>query len=106
MEKVTKLIKTMDPYNFAYYQYELGNEQYGNYDDLEIWKSVEGRDYQDELFGRTGLQKQYNVNVSGGSKEIKYNVGFSHNDEKSIMLGSGYAKNNVNAKSMLHLTNG
>ena len=97
-KKVTKLIKTMDPYNYAYYQYELGNDAYGNYDDLDIWKSIEGRDYQDELFGRTGLLKQYNVNVSGGSKEIKYNVGFSHNDEKSIMLGSGYAKNNVNAK--------
>ena len=58
-KKVTKLIKTMDPYNYAYYQYELGNDAYGNYDDLDIWKSIEGRDYQDELFGRTGLQKQY-----------------------------------------------
>lgn len=97
-KKVTKLVETMDPYNYAYYQYELGNEAYGNYSDLDIWKSVEGRDYQDEVFGRTGLQKQYNVSVSGGSKDIKYNVGFSHNDEKSVMVGSGYAKNNVNAK--------
>ena len=29
---------------------------------------------------------------------MKFNVGFSHSDEKSIMKGSGYAKNNVNAK--------
>ena len=27
-----------------------------------------------------------------------FRSGFSHNDEKSIMQGSGYAKNNVNAK--------
>ena len=97
-KKMTKMVKTMDPYNYAMYQYELGSEDYGNYDDLEIWKSVEGRDYQDEVFGRTGQQKQYNVNVSGGSKELKYNIGFSHSDEKSIMRGSGYARNNVNAK--------
>lgn len=97
-KKVTKLVKTMDPYNYAYYQYELGNDAYGNYDDLDIWKSIEGRDYQDEVFGRTGQQKQYNVNVSGGTKDFKYNVGYSHSDEKSIMVGSGYAKNNVNAK--------
>ena len=97
-KKVTKLVETMDPYNFAYALYERGVTGYGNYNDLDIWKSVEGTDYQDELFGRTGLQKQYNVNVSGGTKDMKYNVGFSHNDEKSIMLGSGYAKNNVNAK--------
>lgn len=37
------------------------------------------------------------TNVSG-IKDLKYNIGFSHNDEKSIMQGSGYAKNNVNAK--------
>ena len=97
-KKVSKLIKTLDPYNFAYSLYEVGATNYGNYSDLDIWKSVEGTDYQDEVFGRTGNQKQYNVSVSGGTKDIKYNIGFSHNDEKSIMLGSGYAKNNVNAK--------
>lgn len=97
-KKVTKLVKTMSPYDYAYYQYELGSEDYGTYEDLEIWKSVEGTDYQDELFGRTGTQRQYNVNVSGGTKELKYNVGYSHNDENSIMKGSGYSKNNINTK--------
>ncbi len=56
----------MDPYNYAYYQYEFGNDAYGDFEDLDIWKSIEGRDYQDEVFGRTGFQKLYNVNVSGG----------------------------------------
>ena len=51
-KKVTKLVETMSPYDYAYYQYELGNYDYGNYNDLDIWKSVEGRDYQDEVFGR------------------------------------------------------
>lgn len=104
-KKVTKLIDVMDPYNYAYYQYELGTagtssttSDYGNYDDLEIWKSVEGNDWQDQMFGRTGQQNMYNVNVSGGSKDLKYNIGYSHTDEKSIMVGSGYSKNNVNAK--------
>ena len=104
-KKITKEVPTMDPYNYAYYQYELDTSSssyptsdYGNYDDLDIWKSVEGDNWQDQLFGRTGVQRQYNVNVSGGSKEGKFNVGFSHTDEDAIMLGSGYAKNNVNAK--------
>lgn len=97
-KKVTKMVDTMDPYNYTYYQYEMGNKTYGSYKDLEIWKSVKGRDYQDEMFGRTGLQKQYNVNVSGGSKEVKFNLSFAHTDEESIMYGSGYAKNNINAK--------
>lgn len=99
-KKVTKTIKTLSPYEFAMYQYELdqNNAAYGNFNDLDIWKSVEGNDYQDIIFGRTGVQRQYNTSVNGGSKDIKYNIGFSHIDEESIMKGSGYAKNNVNAK--------
>lgn len=97
-KKVTKTVKTLSPYEFAMYQYELGSTDYGNFNDLDIWKSVEGSDYQDEIFGRTGLQKQYNASVNGGSKDFKFNIGFSHTDEESIMLGSGYAKNNINAK--------
>lgn len=97
-KKLTKEIKVMDPYNYALYQYELGGTNYGAYDDLEIWKSVEGNDWQDELFGRTGVQKQFNTNVSGGTKDLKYNVSYARNDEKSIMRGSGYTKDNINAK--------
>lgn len=98
VKKVTKLVKTLSPYDYAYYQYELGSTEYGNFSDLDIWKSKQGTDYQDEIFGREGYQKQYNVNVNGGSKDFKFNVGFAHNDERSIMVGSGYSKNNVNAK--------
>lgn len=97
--KVTKFNKVLSPYDYAYYQYELGStDYYGNYNDLDIWKSVSGTDYQDEIFGRTGNQTNYNVNVSGGSKTLKFNISYAHNDEKSIMLNSGYQKENVNAK--------
>lgn len=98
IKKLTKEIKVLDPYNYALYQYELGSTDYGNYKDLEIWKSVAGTNYQDEVFGRTGVQRQYNANVSGGNKDLKFNVSYAHNGEKSIMLASGYAKDNINAK--------
>ena len=95
IRKVTKLNKVMSPYDYVYYQYELGSTDYR---DLDIWRSVEGTDFQDEIFGRTGNQAQYNVNISGGTKDVKYSVSYAHNEEKSIMLGSGFNKDNVNAK--------
>ena len=98
-KKVTKLNKVMSPYDYVAYQYETGRtEEYGLFEDMDIWKTMEGTDYQDEIFGRTGNQAQYNLNVSGGSKQLKYNISYAHNDEKSIMLGSGFNKDNVNAK--------
>ena len=96
--KATKLLKSLSPYEYAKYQYETGGTNYGVYEDLEIWKSVVGNDYQNEIFGRTGNQSQYNLNVSGGTKETKFSISYAHNDEKSIMLGSGFNKDNISAK--------
>ena len=99
VKKVTRLTKVLDPFNYVAYQNEIGaGNRYGNYSDMDIWKSVDGFDYQDEMFGRTGNQQQYNVNVSGGSKELQYSVSYAHNEEKSIMLNSGFKKDNINAK--------
>ena len=97
-KKVTKMQSAMDPYNYAYYQYEQGSTAYGAFNDLEIWKSRAGTNFQDEIFGNTGNQQQYNVSVSGGTKETKFSVSYNRNDENSIMRGSGFAKDNINAK--------
>ena len=99
LRKVTKLQKVLSPYDYILYQREAGaTDYYGEWEDMGIWESVAGTDYQDEIFGRTGNQVQYNANVSGGTKQLKYNVGYTHSDEKSIMAGSGYNKDNINAK--------
>ncbi len=101
VRKVMKELDVLSPYDYAKYQYETqyGKEQeYGDWRDMDIWKSVTGRNWQDELFGRTGLQQIYNISVSGGSKETKFNVSYSRTDDKSIMMGSNFSKNNVNAK--------
>lgn len=98
-KKATKLTKVLSPYDFVYYNYEVnGNNNYGEFGDFDIYKSIAGADYQDEIFGRNGNQQQYNLNVSGGNKQLKYNVSYARTDEKSIMLGSGYTKDNINAK--------
>ena len=99
VRKVIKEVAVMNPYEYAKYQYELGDTKgYGSYDDLDIWKSVSGNDYQDDLFGRTGLQQIYNVGVSGGTKDTKFNISYSRTNDKSIMIGSDFSKDNINAK--------
>ena len=107
-KNITKEIDVLNPYEFVLYQYEaasannkptnLGGRNYGNYWDYDIYKSIEGSNFQDEVFGNTGTQAIYNANVSGGSKDFKYNVSYSHNQENSIMEKSGYNKDNVGAK--------
>lgn len=104
--KMTKEVKVMDPYNFGLYQYELSSSSqfntttsnYGSFADLDLLKGVAGTNYQNEVFGRTGVQHAYDVSVSGGSKDLKFNVTYAHNDQKAIMLGSDYRRDNISAK--------
>lgn len=101
IRKVMKEIEVFSPYDYAKYQYETQygkDQEYGDWRDMDIWKSVAGSNWQDELFGRTGLQQIYNLSVSGGSKETKFNVSYSRTDDKSIMVGSDFTKDNINAK--------
>ena len=107
-KKSVKDIKVLNPYEYVLYQYEiasaqnnpykLGGTNYGNYWDYDIYKSIDGTNHQDEVFGRTGTQAIYNANVSGGSKDFKYNISYSHNQENSVMQKSGYNKDNIGAK--------
>ena len=100
VRNVVKTMEMLDAYEFALYQHEIQPTSftYGTYDDLEIYKSIKGRDFQDELFGRTGNQQNYNLSINGGTKEMKYSISYARNEEKAIMLGSGFTKDNVNAK--------
>ena len=107
-KKNAKEIEVLNPYEYVLYQYEgasgensindLKCTNYGNFADFDIWKSRTGHNFQDEVFGRTGTQAIYNANVSGGSKDFKYNVSYAHNQENSIMEKSGYNKDNIGAK--------
>ena len=93
-------VKILNPYEFALWQYELRQDEsgYGKFEDLEIYKSKAGHNYQNELFGRTGNTSQVSANVSGGTKDTKYSVSYSRSDEKAIMIGSGFSRDNFNVK--------
>ena len=102
MRKSVGEVKVASPYEFALYQQEWASSSnpnpYGNYSDLDIYNSLGGRNYQDEMFGRTGNTSQLSVNVSGGSKETKWSTSYTRSDEKAIMLGSGFKRDNFTIK--------
>ncbi|TCC92476.1 SusC/RagA family TonB-linked outer membrane protein [Pedobacter hiemivivus] len=100
---ITKELSVLSPYEYVLYQYELDQtatfqNYYGVYQDLDIYKSIKGRNWQDEVFGRNAPQQFYNIGLNGGSKSSRFNLGLTRNKEESVMLGSGYERNNLNFK--------
>ncbi len=107
IKKVYNLYDVMSPYEFVYYQRELDptastsssfTNYYGLWDDVDIYKGKEGIDWQDQLYGNTGVQRNLSVGMTGGSKSLKYNLNYTHDDEDFIMLNSAYQRDYVTLK--------
>lgn len=71
---------------------------FGNWDDIDLYDNVQTIDWQDQTFGRTGRAFNHNVSINGGSEKIKYTFSYSMMDDKAIMLGSNYKRDNFNLK--------
>jgi TonB-linked SusC/RagA family outer membrane protein len=110
-KKTTKNIKVLSPYEYVYYQYELDQSvngfqnYYGRFQDLDIYKSDPGLNWQNQVFGNTGVQQNYNLSLMGGSKDTKYNLSLTQTDDKYTMLNSGFKRSNVNFKVQTKLNN-
>lgn len=108
LSHVYNLTNVLSPYEYVYYQKELdpgtslsGTSFYGMYglwEDLDIYKSRPGINWQDSLYGNTGVHQNYNLALSGGDKTLKYSINYTHDDIDYIMLNSAYKRDYVSAK--------
>lgn len=110
VKNITKTLDVLDPYEYVWWQYEIMgantdnmSRYFGDYRDFELYKEIDGTNWQDEIFGRTGTSFYNNLSVSGGTKAAKYNISLTRNDEKEIMLGSGLERTNFTTKTSYEL---
>ena len=97
--------EVLSPYEYVYLQRELDNatnasffDRYGRWEDVDIYKSREGTDWQKKLFDNTGKKQTYNVNINGGSKDLIYSISYTRDDESYIMEGSNFKRDALNTK--------
>ena len=101
----TKFFDVLDPYEFAFWQYEImgpsNDFKYflGEFEDLEIYKDMKATNWQKEILGQTGTTLYNNLSLNGGTKNVKYNVSVTRNDDKEIMMGSGNTRTTFAART-------
>ena len=105
---LARKIELMDPYEFIKLQYEgaVGDNtrrqrfrgNFGNPMDFDLYKRIEGNDWQDEILGGTPLSQMYNLTLTGGSKTLKFNTSITHHNEEGVLVGTGVSRTNVNFK--------
>ncbi|HSC54309.1 MAG TPA: TonB-dependent receptor [Phnomibacter sp.] len=103
IRQLPKKMEVLSPYEFVLAQYEYARTRsqsevdnfqkyFGVYGDLELYKSQEPIDWQQDLFGNGGLSQQQNINITGGNDRTKMSFGTTYNNEQGIMPGSSYKR--------------
>ncbi len=99
----------LNPYEYVLANYEYARLQgdaavrnferyFGSYDDIDLYRSKEGTDWQEELFGDPKLSQHHNVAVSGGTDMTKMRLSLSTNNDEGLMIGSGFDRTAINFK--------
>ncbi|MDH6307950.1 TonB-linked SusC/RagA family outer membrane protein [Dysgonomonas sp. PFB1-18] len=107
-KKIAKKLDTLSPYDYATWQYERAmlddgkpekyTQFFGNYQDIDMYKEIEGNDWQEQIFGRTGFTFNHSLSLTGGGDKIKYSFNYSHVNDKAIMMLSGFKRDNLTLK--------
>ena len=102
-------IQVNSPYDFVRNQYELSMirgtydddyvDYFGSYQDIDLYRNVEGNDWISQVFGNTGTNYSHNVSVSGSTDKVRWTASYSHIGDNAIMTGSTYKRDNLNFKA-------
>jgi TonB-linked SusC/RagA family outer membrane protein len=115
-KKIARSLDVMDPYNFVVYQAERSRLQGGTdstnflksygttWDTLNVYKNFAPVDWQREVYGQTGITQTHNIAASGGTKKLTYNLGYTFNNDKAIVLNSSFKRHLVNFKTDYKIT--
>ena len=97
--KIANKVDLMDGYEFVQFQTDR-YDVYGGTNTylqdgytLEDYRTADSVDWQDEVY-RPAFTQNYNISVSGGSKEMgnRYNVSFSALDQDGIIVKSNFQR--------------
>ena len=102
---IANYFDVLNPEDFAKWNYEYAmltgtpkgsTKEYDKY--FGPWQSyagVEGINWQEEVYGRTGKVQSHDLGIRGGSDKINYNFNYALYDESTIMVGSDFRRNNL-----------
>ncbi len=109
IKKLPKSLDVLSPYEYVIYQSERSRgsstdsssfaRNFGStWDTLSNYKNIGEIDWQDQVFGRTGITQTHNISASGGTQKLTYNFGYTHNNDKAIVINSSYKRHLLNLK--------
>ncbi len=96
VQKITKKIPVMSPYEYLKYQFEVdsANTRLNYFIDgktMESYKNEEGANFIDNML-RTAPMQIYNMSVRGGNAQTIYSLSGSYYNQSGIVINSAYQR--------------
>lgn len=100
-------LDVLNTQDYALLQYEFGHmtndvpsyeNYFGAYQDIDMYAGLKGNNWQQIVYGRTGKVFSTDMSVRGGSDMFNYSVNYARFQEKAIMVGSDFLRNNFTVK--------
>lgn len=104
VKKIAKTIDVQQPEDFVKWQYEyalLKNDLpsyeriFGQWQDYDLYNGMIGNNWQKQIYGEMGEVRSIDLGIRGGSEKVNFNFNFANYDEKTIMVGSEFKRNNL-----------
>ena len=100
---VSKRMDVLDTYQYVMSNYEYAAlrgesalnsfyKQFGVFDDLYLYKSIEAIDWQEDLFGENVLSQSHNVSLQGGTEKTKFNLSGTYDFNAGLMPNNDFSR--------------
>ena len=102
-KKVSKRLDVLDTYQYVMSNYEYAAlrgesalnsfyKQFGVFDDLYLYNSIEAIDWQEDLFGSSTLSQSHNLSLQGGTDKTKFNLSGTYDYNAGLMPNNDFGR--------------
>lgn len=100
---VSKRLDPMNTYDYVMSNYEYSlirgesalnsfYRQFGVYDDLYLYKSIEPIDWQEDMFGANVLSQSHNLSLTGGTEKTKFTLSGTYDYNGGLMKNNDFGR--------------
>jgi TonB-dependent starch-binding outer membrane protein SusC len=109
-KRIAKTLDVLPVEDYVKWQYEYAvldndpgkiesyEDYFGTWADRDLFTSMKGNNWQEQVYGRTGHVFSHDISVRGGGDKFSYSANYALYDEKAIMIGSDFRRNNLTMK--------
>lgn len=107
VKKLANELDVLSPEDYVKWQYEYAlleddvesyTDYFGNWQDYDLYKGMIGNNWQQQVYGRTGNVFSHDLSIRGGTEKLNYSANYARFDERAIMIGSDFNRNNLTLK--------